>query len=109
MGEVMSEGLDEARERFEEAAAEFETKARRTRREVRRRAEQMGGVARERYDTAVEGVQRGYHKVRKDASDLTEDVNAYVRANPGTAILIAAGTGFVLGMLLRGGRRREEI
>jgi len=46
--------------------------------------------------------------VRKDAADLTDDVNSYVRENPGKSILIAAGAGFLLGMLLRG-RRRDEI
>ena len=46
--------------------------------------------------------------MRKDAGDLAADVNAYVRENPGKSVLIAAGAGFVLGLLLRG-RRREEI
>jgi ElaB/YqjD/DUF883 family membrane-anchored ribosome-binding protein len=105
MGDVVSEGLDEARERFEDAASDFEKRARRTRRELRRRAEEAGDAARER---RVEGLQRGYRKVRKDASDLADDVNSYVRENPGTAIAIAAGAGFLLGMLVRG-RRREEI
>jgi ElaB/YqjD/DUF883 family membrane-anchored ribosome-binding protein len=63
--------------------------------------------ARDRYDRAVEGAKRGYEKVRKDASDLAEDVNTYVRENPGKSILIAAGAGFVLGLLLRG-RRRDD-
>lgn len=108
MGEVVDEGLERARERFEEAAEDFEKRARKTRREVRKRAEQMGDAARERYDAAVDGLQRGYTRVKKDASDLADDVNTYVRENPGTAVMIAAGAGFVLGMLMRG-RRREEI
>jgi len=109
MGEVVNDGLDEARERFEEAASDFEDRARRTRREMRRRAGEMGDAARERYDAAVEGVRSGYHRARKEASDLADDVNAYVRENPGTAIAVAAGLGFLVGMMFRGGRRRDEI
>jgi len=81
---------------------------RRTRREMRRRAEALGEATREKYDHAVEGVQRGYEKVRKDAANLATEVNTYVRENPGKSILMAAGAGFVLGLLMRG-RRRDEI
>jgi len=119
MKEVVKDGLDEARERFEEATDDLEKRARRTRRELRRRAEEAGDAAkekvehvreqaRERYDKARDGLQKGYEKVRKDAGDLVEDVNAYVRQNPGKAVLFAAGAGFLIGLLSRG-RRREEI
>lgn len=107
MKNVVDDGVEEARERFEEAAAGFERNVRRTRREMRRRAEELGEAARDKYDRAVEGVQRGYDKVRKDTADLAEDVNVYVRENPGKSILMAAGVGFVLGLLLRG-RGRDE-
>jgi ElaB/YqjD/DUF883 family membrane-anchored ribosome-binding protein len=106
--EVVEDGLAEARDQFEDAAAEFERSARRTRREIRRHAARLGDAARERYDATVDSVQRGYQKARKSAEDLTDDVNVYVRENPGKSILIAAGVGFVLGLLLRG-RRRDEI
>ena len=106
--DVVEDGLAEARDQFEDAAEEFERSARRTRREIRRHATRLGGAARERYDAAVEGVQRGYQKVRKSAEDLGDDVNAYVRENPGKSILIAAGVGFALGLLIRG-RRRDAI
>jgi len=104
---IVDDGVEQARERFEEAAAGLEDRVRRTRREMRRRAEELGDAARDRYGRAVEGVQRGYEKARKDAADLAEDVNAYVRENPGKAILMAAGVGFLLGLVLRG-RRRDE-
>lgn len=105
---VVEDGLAEARDQFEDAAAQFEQSARRTRREIRRHAARLGDAARERYDTTVESVQRGYQRARKSAEDLTEDVNVYVRENPGKSILLAAGVGFALGLLLRG-RRRDEI
>ena len=53
-------------------------------------------------------MQRGYEKVREDAANLATEVNTYVRENPGKSILMAAGAGFVLGLLMRG-RRRDEI
>lgn len=106
--EVIDDGLDEARDRFETAADELGRNARRTQRELRRRAERFGEAAREKYDAAKEGVRAGYHRVRKDAGELADDVNAYVRENPGKSILIAAGVGFALGLLLRG-RRRDDL
>lgn len=106
--DVVEDGLAEARDQFEDAAEEFERSARRTRREIRRHATRLGDAARDKYDAAVDGVQRGYKKVRKSAEDLTDDVNVYVRENPGKSILIAAGVGFALGLLLRS-RRRDEI
>ena len=106
--DVVEDGLAEARDQFEDAAEEFERSARRTRREIRRHASRLGDATRDKYDAAVEGAKRGYQKARKSAEELTDDVNAYVRENPGKSILIAAGVGFALGMLLRG-RRRDEI
>ena len=44
---------------------------------------------------------RGYDKVTKDMDQLGQDVNEYVRHNPGKSVAIALGAGFVLGILLR--------
>ena len=106
--EVIDDGLDEARDRFESAADELGSRARRTQRELRRRAERLGDAAREKYDAAAESVRAGYQRVRKDAGELADDVNAYVRENPGKSILIAAGVGFALGLLVRS-RRRDDL
>lgn len=40
-----------------------------------------------------------------DYQELAENAKQYARQNPGQALLVAAATGFVLGLLLRGGRR----
>lgn len=40
-----------------------------------------------------------------DYAQLAEDAKDYARQRPGQAILIAAAAGFVVGLLLRGGRR----
>jgi ElaB/YqjD/DUF883 family membrane-anchored ribosome-binding protein len=105
--EVLEDGLEQARERFEEVAEDLERGARRTQRELRRRAERLSEGARERYEGAVDSVKSGYLRVRKDAGELADDVTVYVKENPGKSMLIAAGAGFVLGLLIRG-RRRED-
>ena len=46
-------------------------------------------------------MQDGYAKVRKDVDYMVDDVNDFVRHKPGTSILIAAGAGFLLGLLFR--------
>lgn len=60
--------------------------------------------AKEKFDGARESAREGYDKVTKDLQHLGEDVNEYVRHNPGKAVAIAVGAGFVLGLLLRGRR-----
>jgi len=40
-----------------------------------------------------------------DYGQLAEDAKDYARQNPGQALLIAAAAGFVIGLLVRGGRR----
>jgi len=41
----------------------------------------------------------------KDINEVTDQAKDYARQNPGQAILISAGVGLVLGLLLRSGRR----
>ncbi len=106
--EVIDDGIDEARERFEGAAEDLERSARRAQRAVRRRAQRLGSAAREKYDAAAESMRVGYQKVRRDAVQATDDLNEYVRENPGKSVLIAAGVGFLLGLLVRGGGRRDD-
>jgi ElaB/YqjD/DUF883 family membrane-anchored ribosome-binding protein len=53
-------------------------------------------------------VRDQYAKVRDkveevDIEGATEQVRAYVRSNPGKALLISIGAGFVIGLLLRRG------
>ena len=51
-------------------------------------------------------VRDQYSKVRErveevDFQGATEQVRSYVRSNPGKALLISIGAGFILGLLLR--------
>jgi len=41
----------------------------------------------------------------KDYAQIADEAKQYARQNPGQAILISAAAGFVIGLLLRGGRR----
>jgi ElaB/YqjD/DUF883 family membrane-anchored ribosome-binding protein len=93
--EGLNSGLDSAREAFDSAADDMDDRYRKARR-----------VASEKYQAAADGVRRGYAKVRGDVDKISADVTDYVRENPGKSLLIAAGVGFVVGLLLR--RNRED-
>ena len=67
--------------------------------------ERAGVYARDRAGVAVDNLRGGYERARKDFDQLSEDVNTYVRDNPGRSILVAAGVGFLLGFLMRPRRR----
>jgi len=104
--------LENARQRFAQVATGVEDRVGKMKEgaggasaKVREQAERVGTVTRERYETTVENVKQGYGKAQKDFEHLTDDVNEYVRGNPGRSVLIAAGVGFLVGMLMRGGRR----
>lgn len=90
---AVNDGLDTAREKFDGVADDLDEKY--------QRASQ---VAREKYRVAAEGVREGYGKVKTDIKRVSNDVNDYVRENPGKSLLMAAGAGFLLGLLMRRGR-----
>ena len=71
---------------------------------VKETAENVTAGARETYEGARDGARQSYDKVAKDLEHLGEDVSEYVRHNPGKAIAMAVGAGFVFGILLRGRR-----
>lgn len=95
---VVTEKVGVAKEKIQHVGGEFGTK-------VRDGRERAGEFAKERYSVAKERVGQGYDRARKDVDQLASDVSVYVRDNPGRAVLIAAGAGFLLGFLLRGDRR----
>lgn len=71
--------------------------------EIKRGYERASHAAREGYEETARNLRQGYTRVRKDFDGLTRDVNDYVRDNPGKAVLIAAGVGFLIGLLFRPG------
>lgn len=96
-----------AQDRLEQARAKFTDVADAARRggtQVRESAGRAGEAAKEKVGVAVDNLKHGYDRVHKDLGKLNEDVNEYVRSNPGRSILIAAGVGFAVGLMLRGRR-----
>ena len=84
--------------RYRQASADVRRGAERASAEIRRGSEK----AREGYQELADNARRGYDKVRSDAGNLSREVGFYVRDNPGKALLIAAGVGFLLGLIARG-------
>ena len=107
VSDAVGEGLDAARERFEDAAEDIEQRYRRVAKDARGRAAKVGEVARARYDEAAESVRRGYTKARHEVERVGGDVNDYVKENPGKSILIAAGVGFLIGLLVSRSRDND--
>ncbi len=62
--------------------------------------------ARDEFDDVSEDVRKNVKKtakrLEKDYGYLWDDARRYVRDNPGTALAIALGAGFILGFLIRG-------
>jgi ElaB/YqjD/DUF883 family membrane-anchored ribosome-binding protein len=75
--------------------------AKRGSRQVLDAADRARGAAKERAEVAVERLKGGYDKVHNDFDKLRGDVEDYVRDNPGKSVLMAAGVGFLLGVVLR--------
>jgi len=61
--------------------------------------------AHRRLDGAASAIDRGYSRAASDLSRSAEAVTDYVTENPGKALMVAASSGFVLGVLLRRRRR----
>jgi ElaB/YqjD/DUF883 family membrane-anchored ribosome-binding protein len=63
--------------------------------------------AREQFDDVSEDVRKGVKsaakRIEKDYGDVWSEALSYVKENPGTAVAISLGVGFLLGFLIRGG------
>ena len=60
----------------------------------------------DKYSSASDAMKNQYNRVREkvddvDFGEITDQVRTYVRSNPGKAMLISIGVGFVVGLLLR--------
>lgn len=113
--ETAREAASATRDRFQRLSSDVQERYEKASKDVRRGAERASSelrrgvtAARERYDDATEAVKQGYDKARTQASDLSKDVSVYVRQNPGKSVLMAAGVGFLIGLLFRGRRDSEE-
>jgi ElaB/YqjD/DUF883 family membrane-anchored ribosome-binding protein len=88
---------DDLKGRYERATGGFQRKAKDARSELQRGAER----ARERYDEAGERLRHGYDSASEHAEEWNRDLNHFVQEHPGRAVLMAAGVGFLLGMVFR--------
>ena len=66
-----------------------------------------------RFGKAKDWAGGKYNAMRERVEDvdfgaITDQVRSYVRSNPGKAVLLSIGVGFVIGLLLRGGEEDEE-
>ncbi len=66
-----------------------------------------------RFGRAKDYVGSKYNEMRERVDDvdfgaITDQVRSYVRSNPGKALLVSIGVGFVIGLLLRGGDDEED-
>ena len=63
--------------------------------------------ARDQFDDVSDEVRKNVKtatkRLEKDYGDIWSDVRDYVKANPGTALAISLGVGFLFGFLVRGG------
>lgn len=94
---------DDVQERFQDVSEEVRKGAERATAEIRRGYERASQAARDGYEDASQNVRDGYTRVQKDARRMSRDVDEYVRENPAKSVLMAAGVGFLLGLLVRSG------
>ncbi|MFL6193149.1 MAG: YqjD family protein [Thermoanaerobaculia bacterium] len=115
--ETSDSGVASARQRFQKLGDEFQGRYKKVSDDVRRGAERASDEIRKGADRAKETVEdvsrnarRSYDRVRSEAGNLSRDVSLYVRDNPGKSVLIAAGVGFLLGLVARrrGGQYEED-
>lgn len=111
-----AEGVVTARDRFQRLSQDVQGRYQRVSEDVRRGAERASEEirrgterARERYGEVAEEARVGYDRVRQRSGELSRDLAHYVRDNPGRSVLIAAGVGFLLGLVARRVRSEDEL
>lgn len=93
---------EDVQDRYKKVSEDVKKGADRASTEIRRGAER----ARETYGEVAENAGRSYQRVRSEAGNLSREVSLFVRDNPGKSVLIAAGVGFLLGLIAR--RRGDD-
>jgi ElaB/YqjD/DUF883 family membrane-anchored ribosome-binding protein len=74
---------------------------------VEEKIEQTKDVLGDSFDGASDEVRKQVKatakRIEKDYGYIWDDVRGYVKNNPGTAVALSVGIGFLLGYLLHGG------
>lgn len=99
------ERLEQARDKLYEAADDVRERAGRIAGDAERGASKAGATirdgARQGYRAATEKLGEGYERMSRDWGRKSSGWADTVRDNPGRALLVAAGVGFVLGLIFR--------
>lgn len=82
--------VDGMQDRFREASED-----------VKQGAEKASAEIRRGYERASDAAREGYVRMEKDLESLNSGLQAYVKENPAKAVLMAAGAGFLIGLLMR--------
>ena len=66
----------------------------------------------DKYSAASDAMKNQYNRARErvddvDFGEITDQMRTYVRSNPGKALLISVGVGFLIGLLLRRGEDED--
>ena len=69
--------------------------------------------ASDKYAAASDAMKNQYNRFKErvddvDFGEVTDQVRTYIRSNPGKALLISVGVGFVIGLLLRRDDSEED-
>jgi ElaB/YqjD/DUF883 family membrane-anchored ribosome-binding protein len=99
--EVVNDGLDSVQGTFNDGADNLDRFYRSTVAQVRGTSERISANAREQLDEVKDSAREGYRHARKTLSRLSSDARDYLNDNPGQSLLIAAGIGFLAGLVVR--------
>ena len=124
--EAVADGVDMARKRFQKlgdqaqdhykrVSEQVQDRYKKVSHDVRRGAERASrrsaaaptGPARP-MATWRRTPEKTYAQVRSQAGSLSREVSLYVRDNPAKSVMIAAGVGFLLGLIVCRGSRDDE-
>lgn len=80
---------------------------------VGERYQAVSDKVKSRYETVSQAAKEKAAEVRSrvdqvEMDDVVDQMRDYVRSNPGKALLISIGVGFVIGLIMRGGDDEEE-
>lgn len=99
--EVVNDGLDSVQGTFNDGADNLDRFYRSTVAQVRGTSERISANAREQLDDVKDSAREGYRHARKTLSRLSSDARDYLNDNPAQSLLIAAGIGFLAGLVVR--------
>jgi ElaB/YqjD/DUF883 family membrane-anchored ribosome-binding protein len=97
----MNNRLDNARERFAEAAQRARQRLGQVFPAAGGEGDASGPAFKERFGEAWERLRGGCEHLASDWGERTAGLTSWVRAHPGRSVVAAAVVGFVLGLLTR--------